>query len=113
MPKHLIRRFQHVFAAAEVLLQENAAVQRIFLVVEGSHPMQKQGRIGLAEAINALLHVADHEQTVVIRMDCMQNCILYLRHILAFVHENMVILRLHLTAEFLLHQHVHRKLLHV
>ena len=54
-------RLQHVRAGAKVFLQINAPLFFALRLVKPRRFLQKQRRLGLPEAIDALLHVADEE----------------------------------------------------
>ena len=109
----LIGGFQHIVAAAEVLLQDDSPVFRVQIVGISPQTLHEQGRICLAEAVNRLLHVADHEHDVIFVVDRLQDRVLNLADVLTFVHKNMVILALHLGTQGRIGQHLHGELLHV
>ena len=94
-------------------MQDDPAAFRVDLVGISPQPLHEQRRIGLAEAIDRLFHVADHEHHVVVIVDCLQDRVLDLAHILAFVHENVVIFSLHLGPQRRVGEHLHSELLHV
>ena len=50
-------------------------------------PVQEKLRICQAETVNALLHIADHEQAASVRSKLLDQLILDAGHILAFIHE--------------------------
>ena len=104
---------QYVVAAAEVFLQDNPSVFRVYIIGIRAQTLHKQGRIGLAEAINGLLHVTDHEHDVVVVVNGLQNGVLHLADVLAFVHKNVVVLALHLCFQRRIRQHLHGELLHI
>ena len=99
MGKHLIHRLKHVGIRAEILLQQNLAAGRvrgkgICLILA-----QKQGGIRQPEAINALLHIADHEQQVLLPlMQGLQNGLLNAGHILILIDKQRVKVPGHLGA---------------
>ena len=113
LPEHAVRRIQHREAASEVLLEHDFPLPRPLVFRKRLHPPQKECRVGLAEAVNRLLHVPDHEQAVLFPVDGLQNRVLHLTHVLALIHENVVKLPLHLRPHFQLLQNVERVLLHV
>ena len=66
-PEHRIDGFQHVGAGAEVALQVNPAAQRRIVRVPARRLVKEQRRLGLAEAVDALLDIADAEPPVLPR----------------------------------------------
>ena len=89
--EHFVHRPQHVFIRPEILLQKNLSFLRTFLQRIIPVLLQEQRRVGQAEAVNALLHVAHHEQqigeTLVHRA---QNGLLNTGHVLVFVNKERV-----------------------
>ena len=94
-------------------MQEDASFPCVLIIGKGSHPLQKQRWVRQPKAVDALLDVAHHKQAAVFAVDALQNRVLHRRHILAFIHKNVIVFFLQAFAAFLIFQNGQRQLLHV
>ena len=108
-----VRTLQHGGSAAEVLLQENATLGGVGIVGVGQHAVEEQRGLRPAEAVDALLHVAHHEHAAVLPVDGLKDGVLHGGHVLALVHEDVVVLLLQGLPVCRLGQHGHGHLLQV
>ena len=93
IPENRVGRFQDFRPGAEVRLQGQVFPFRILPCILFL-PVEEQSRIRQAEPVDALFHIADHEQmafrrSVRARRQALDNLILNAGHILALIHEDL------------------------
>ena len=93
--KDVIYRIEDDRDAAEVPPQVDTALHGLFITAEGLVFIEEQRRVGQAEAVDALLDIADHEAVIVAR-DETGNEFLDTVRILVLIDEDFFIL----TAQF-------------